>query len=385
MELTERCNNKCSHCYINLPADDARAQKRELSFDKVRTILEEAASLGCLTLRFTGGEPLLRDDFEDIYLFARKLGIRVKIFTNGTLITPHLAALFSRIPPGDSIQVSLYGTNRKTYETVTRRSGSFEAVENGLELLLDHRIPFVINAVVLPLTMDSFREFENWIPSVPEMNVPLPPVPAIHLSCRGKDDARDKRIKTFRISAAERLALEARQPEPYINDLKSFCSRFCRVPGDALFECGAGVRRGSIDAYGNLQPCLLLRHPHTVYDLKKGPLRDAVHEFFPRIRQLRAGNPLYLERCARCFLHSLCEQCPAVSWMETRSLDGWPEHFCEFTHAQARFIGLLDEGEKSWMVTDWKRRIKNLISKADPFFARMKNMNIHTAFEKSTR
>ena len=77
IELTERCNNNCVHCCINLPAEDAVAKKRELSTAAIKDILKEAASLGCLTARFTGGEPLLRDDFEELYLYARKTGFKV--------------------------------------------------------------------------------------------------------------------------------------------------------------------------------------------------------------------------------------------------------------------------------------------------------------------
>ena len=113
MELTERCNNNCIHCYINLPADDIKAKEKELSTEEIKDILKEAASLGCLKVRFTGGEPLLREDFEELYLFARRLGLKVLIFTNGTLITPQLADLFARIPPLEKIEVSLYGMKRK--------------------------------------------------------------------------------------------------------------------------------------------------------------------------------------------------------------------------------------------------------------------------------
>jgi len=99
IELTERCNNKCLHCCVNLPKDDQQAKKKELSSDKIRSILKEAASLGLLSVRFTGGEPLLREDFEEIYLYARRLGLKVLLFTNATLISPHLVELFSQIPP----------------------------------------------------------------------------------------------------------------------------------------------------------------------------------------------------------------------------------------------------------------------------------------------
>ena len=82
IELTERCNNDCIHCCINLPANDAGAKARETSTTVLKDILFQAAELGCLQVRFTGGEPLLRRDFRELYLCARKLGMKVLLFTN---------------------------------------------------------------------------------------------------------------------------------------------------------------------------------------------------------------------------------------------------------------------------------------------------------------
>src|SRR5512136_2635476 len=88
IELTERCNNACLHCCINRPTHDPRAARRELSAAQWGKILRQAADLGALSVRFTGGEPLLRPDFADIYLGARRLGLKVMLFTNARLITP---------------------------------------------------------------------------------------------------------------------------------------------------------------------------------------------------------------------------------------------------------------------------------------------------------
>src|SRR4030065_2931581 len=115
IELTERCNNNCVHCCINLPADDPVAKKRELSTAAIKDILKEAATLGCLTVRFTGGEPLLRDDFEELYLYARKSGLKVLLFTNATLMTPSLAELFSVIPPLEKTEVTVSCMNTVSY------------------------------------------------------------------------------------------------------------------------------------------------------------------------------------------------------------------------------------------------------------------------------
>ena len=63
-------------------------------------------------------------------------------------------------------------------------------------------------------------------------------------------------------------------------------------------------------------------------------------------------------RC--CFLKGLCEQCPAKSWMEHGTLDTPVKYFCEIAHAQAEFLGLLEENEKAWEIKDWKKRMGSL-------------------------
>ena len=109
VELLERCNNNCIHCYINLPQNDPVAKEKEISAEEIKSILKEAASLGCRLIRFSGGEPFLREDFEELYLFARRLGLVVVIMTNATLISPRLGRLLARVPPLAKLEVSLYG------------------------------------------------------------------------------------------------------------------------------------------------------------------------------------------------------------------------------------------------------------------------------------
>ena len=359
MELSERCNNNCIHCNINLPADDLNAQQKELSQDEIKKILREAVSLGCLTVMFTGGEPLLREDFEDLYIFARRLGLRVTIFTNATLITPAVAKVFARIPPLQPIEVTVYGMRRSSYEAVTRVSGSFEAAWQGIHLLLERKVPFVVKGALLPPNRGEMGEFESWASTIPWMDAA--PSYSIFFDLRDRLDSQQKNplIKGLRLSPEEVVAFFFRRQEKYLREIREFCSQFTRPSGSNIFSCGAGVRSSCVDAYGHLQLCMLLRHPATVYDLKKGSLKDALTNFFAEIRNMKAENPDYLNRCARCFLHGLCEQCPARSWIEHGTLDTPVAYHCEIAHAQARALGLLDEGELAWQIEDWKERIRN--------------------------
>ena len=158
IELTERCNNDCIHCCINLPAHDADARAREMTTAQVKDILTQAAALGCLRVRFTGGEPLLRPDFEELYLFARRLGMKVLLFTNARLITPRLADLFARIPPRVTIEVTVYGMHAESYDAVARALGAFAQFWRGVNLLLERRVPFIVKQALMQIGRASCRE-----------------------------------------------------------------------------------------------------------------------------------------------------------------------------------------------------------------------------------
>lgn len=359
MELTERCNNNCIHCYINLPADDVSAKKKELGTDEIKKILKEAVSLGCMTVRFSGGEPLLREDFEEIYVFSRKRGLRVLIFTNAALIDPHLAELFSRIPPLECIEVTVYGMKKDSYEAVTRIPGSFESSRRGIKLLLEKKVPFVVKGVLSPFNKSEISEFEREVATIPWMK--RPPSFSMFFDLRGRrDGSKNESIKKIRVSPEEGLEILTRNKDRYIKGMKEFSSKFMRPPGDRLFSCGSGLG-GCVDAYGYFQPCMLLRHPDMVYDLRKGSLKEALTDFFPKLRKIKATNPDYLSRCARCFLKGLCGQCPAKSWSEYGTLDTPVEYLCGVAHAQARFLGLIRENEKAWEVKDWRDRIRDFV------------------------
>ncbi len=315
-----------------------------------------------MSVRFTGGEPLLRKDFEKLYLVARELGLKVFLFTNGTLITEKLALLFKRVPPLEPIEISLYGMKAKSYEAISRCPGSFEAAWQGIRLLLKHEVPFLIKSALLHPNRDEIEEFEVFASTIPWMDEP--PGFALSLDYRARPEQREKNkhIDKLRLSPEDILRHLVRKPEVYLKGKREFCSRFMAPPGDKLLGCGAG-NGGCVDAYGNLQPCLQLRHPDMLYSMRKegASLKDGISRFFAGLREsARARNPDYLARCARCFLKGLCEQCPAKSWMEHGALDSPVDYLCRVAHVQAEYLGLVEKGEKAWELDNWKERVRNM-------------------------
>ncbi len=358
LELTERCDNACIHCYINRPADDADARARELSTAEVKRILDEAAALGTWVVRFTGGEPLLRDDFDEIYLHARRQGLRVQISSNARRITPERAELFARIPPLEPIDVTVYGMRRETYEGISRAPGSYEEFRQGVALLLDRKVRFGVRAVLLPSFEAERGEFEAWASTIPWMKEAPFYTTELDLRARRDDEEAMDRIRRLR-KPPEQWSHPVEEEATYRSRMALFSRSQLGPPGERLFSCAAGLKC-SVDAYGVLQPCLQLRHPATVYDLRNGSLREGVGEIRSRLVAMKAADPAYLERCAKCFLRNLCQQCPAKSWMEHGTLETPVDYLCAVTHSQAVKLGWLYAGEKAWEVVEWRERARSI-------------------------
>jgi radical SAM protein with 4Fe4S-binding SPASM domain len=360
MELTERCGNNCIHCYIRQPEQDARIKKREMTTEKIKNILTEAASLGCLDVRLTGGEPLLRPDFPEIYTFARKLGIRVELFTNATRIDRSLCRLYSRIPPLKPIEVTLYGMRRESYERVTRTPGSFNAAMQGIRLLSEYAVPFHIKGVLIPPDETEMKQMEAWAAGLPG-DIP-PPHFAVYFDLRARRDSpsRNQAIRRLRLSPDIAIAVQSRHREEWLSDRRNFCRHFLNPSGDALFACGAGSGYLAVDPYGTAQPCLLLRHPDMQFDLHTGTLKQALDNYAQILPGHKAQNPVYKEKCARCFLSPLCEQCPAKAWMEHGTLDTPVDYYCAAAHEEAVKLGLLNPGEEAWKICNWRERLNRL-------------------------
>ena len=379
LELTERCNNDCIHCCINRKANDAQAQAREMTTEQIEGFLRQAADLGCLQVRVTGGEPLLRKDFQELYIYARRLGLKVLLFTNACLVTPELADLFVRIPPLAEIEITVYGMHRESYEAVTRSPGSFARFQRGINLLLERKVPLAVKWVILPQNKNEVAEFEAWAGTIPRMTGRLPSyVVSLDLRNRRDDEERNACIQSLRLTPSDSLEILTRDVVKYKRSMEEFAARFMGTSGDKLFSCGAGCSL-CIDAYGCAQPCMGIRAPEWTVNLvsefasmqegksvsdtsvsglnRKSAGLEGTLSRFSGICDLCSTNPEYLRRCARCFLKGLCEQCPAKSWTEHGTLDTPVEYLCETAHAQARYMGWLGENEYGWEVMNWRERI----------------------------
>ena len=338
LEVTARCNNNCRHCYINLPALDRAARAKELTLEEISSLAAQAVELGALWCLITGGEPLLRGDFAEIYLGLKKQGLLVSVFTNACLITAQHVKLFQKYPPRD-IEVTVYGTTRATYERVTRKPGSFAAFRRGLDLLLKAGLNVRLKAMALS---SNRRELAAIAAFCRERTADYFRFdPFLHLRFDG-NPRRNREISRERLSPAEIVAVEQADGER-ARALARHCDQlidhgYARERANNLFFCTAGNSRFSVSYEGLFRLCSSLWHPACLYDLRQGSLAEAWHKLVPAVRAMRSRRKQFLQKCRVCSLNNLCLWCPATAGLEHGRLDAWCQYFCEVAHARAEAI-----------------------------------------------
>jgi radical SAM protein with 4Fe4S-binding SPASM domain len=335
LEITARCNQDCGHCYINRPADDRAALSAELTPDEIAAIADQAVALGSVWCLVTGGEPLLRADFQDIYLRLKRKGLLVSVFTNAALIRDAHIDLFRKYPPRD-VEVTVYGVTAETYERVTRRPGSFAAFMEGLNRLMDGGIRVRLKAMALRSNLHELPAIAAFCRSRTKDFFRFDP--QLHLRFDG-DQRRNSLIRAERLTPGEIVAIDRSDGER-LSAMRKGGNRlineaFTRDGSNLLFRCGAGRNSFSVGADGMFRLCSSLWAPGTTADLRRMPLREAWENHAPRIRDIRSDRPEYLDACRRCELVNLCLWCPAHAHLETGALDAPVDYFCEVAHARA--------------------------------------------------
>ena len=85
-ELTARCNFNCPMCYVHMTEEQIRASGKELTAQQWLDIARAAKEKGMVFALLTGGEPLVRKDFFEIYDGMREMGLLISVNSNGSML-----------------------------------------------------------------------------------------------------------------------------------------------------------------------------------------------------------------------------------------------------------------------------------------------------------
>lgn len=326
LDLTYRCNNICRHCWLWL-APNASQQTAELSFDEIRSIAAQARALGTRQWKISGGEPMLRDDFADIFDTLTRKAPTYSLNTNGTLITPEIAQLLTR---KGTKMIALYGATADVYDAVTRNPGGFEAALRGMNYLREAGAGFVVQ--LIPMR-------ENWHQwaAMQELAKSLSPHQRVgsawlFLSSSGSP-ATNRAIAAQRLDPRDVIALDEPIPSKdegrtlRVRDETDHPSSFDQ--DDRLFaQCIAGRQDFHIDPYGMMSWCAFIKDPALRYDLRHGTFREAWEEFIPSCADKVRGGDEWRENCGSCDQRADCRWCAVYAYLETGRYSARMPYLC---------------------------------------------------------
>ena len=330
IEVTRRCPLACLHCYNNLPMGDLEARNRELSTEEHKRLLDELAEVGCLWLLFTGGEIFARKDFLEIYTHAKKKGFLITLFTNGTMITEKVADYLAEWRPF-SIEITLYGRTRETYEALTAVPGSYDRCMRGIQNLLDRKLPLKLKTVPTSINKHEVFAMQAFAKDL-GLEFKFDPQINPRIDCSLSPLA-------VRLTPEEIVALDMHDPQRAVEYTRLIQHDF-EAPksniehSDEVYFCGGGMNSFAVNAYGGMSICVISQQE--TYDWRSGSVKEGWEQFLLKVRTKKQTQ---LTKCKSCRIQSLCGMCPANGELENGDQESPVDFLCQAAHLRAMSLG----------------------------------------------
>ncbi len=316
---TQRCNLNCLHCY-------ARAQDMvyhgELTTEEGKAFIQDLADFDVPVILFSGGEPTVRKDIIELAIWAKKLGIRPVLSTNGTLITARLAEEIAGVGFGE-IGISIDGIGAVN-DHFRGQEGAFEAALRGIRQLvaLKQRV-----SLRLTITQHNFREIPAIFDLVEQENIDR--ICFYHLTYAGRASKMQAEDVSHRETRAivdlifdKTLDLHRRGLNKEVLTVDNHADGvylYFRVKQEdparaaAVLELlrrnggnNSGVRIAAVDNLGNVHADQFWWH-YSLGNVRQRKFGDIWNDTSdPLLRGLRSRKPLLKGRCARCQYLDLC-------------------------------------------------------------------------------
>lgn len=313
IEITPYCNFHCVHCYLS-----DYAETKLLSTSELKLIMDKLYTKGVLFLYFTGGEILMRPDFVELYLYAKKKGFIMELLTNISLLDEEIADMFAEYPPAN-ISISVYGASNETYKNVTGRDGMFDTVVQSLHSLHKRQLHMELKFIALNENISDFYAvkriaesfscfFSHTFELFPTLNGNLESISHM-LPLEDIVDFERHYSKTANVWACSILNLKDRTQ--------------MTAP---LYMCDIALTNFLVDSEGYLNPCNKLRTKR--FNLLHCSF-DEAWSAFAEYRDMKAPDNY---PCPGCKLLGMCNPCVAENLLFTGNSTTPPEVNCKLTH-----------------------------------------------------
>ncbi len=292
LELTYRCNERCSHCYVEKFWDDPSKILSKKDWIKILYELREA---GTLYLILMGGEPTLSPYFFDIIKKGTELGFHVSIISNGLKINSYEYAKKMKNVGLKLVTFSLYSLDESIHDKITRVPGSHKKLLNSIDFCKSLNIDVSINSLLTEANAIGLFDLYNW---ASDNGFELKIDPNITPKLNG-----DMSPTLYRASKETLLWFFRERSRRWENSIPS---PSLETTNDYI--CNAAKGKCAVNPYGDLLPCIEIRqsmgnliqkHFHEIWNSK-----DAQKWRTPRISQLKEND---------MNLYQFCEHCPGMA------------------------------------------------------------------------
>ena len=316
---TSRCNLNCVHCYSS---SDARGGNSSMSTSEGKAFIRQLAYFGVPVLLFSGGEPLLREDFFELARYAVEIGLGVVLSTNGTLITSDVASQIKDIGFREvGISLDGVGVINDRFRGV---NGAYEAALEGIRncKAVGQRV-----SLRMTLTKSNYKEVDSIFDLVEKESIDR--VCFYHLAYSGRGSAlRDEDLSHSETRGVLDLIFD-RTLDLYKRRLRKevltvgnhadgvyLYHRVKEQDGERAVAVmsllrrnggnNSGVLIGAVDAIGNVHPDQFWSGV-TFGNVRERPFGEMwIDKSNPLMRGLKDRKALLKGRCAKCSYLDIC-------------------------------------------------------------------------------
>ena len=316
--LTRQCNLACDHCYM----DASIERQKELKLEDGIRLIDELADLRIPMIIFTGGEPLLSQNFYAYAFHARESGLRTVVSTNGTLITPEAARLMAEAKIG-YVGVSLDSAMPEKHDKFRGVKGAWARALQGLR---KSKAAGLKTGLRITLTRDNWQEVPALLNLALEEGIPRFCLYHLVPTGRGagiadRDVSAEQRRAIIKFLAEAAIELKDKDIEILTTDSPMDGAYLLEILRDnpnrdhvrALLTnaggCSTGTRVANIDYGGDVHPCHFMPHL-TVGNIRHRSFKEIwIDDPSPELKMLRRMKSKLKGACSDCQYLELCGGC----------------------------------------------------------------------------
>lgn len=330
-ELTPRCNFRCKMCYIR--REPGQMAVRERTAAEWLELGRQARDAGLVFLLLTGGEPMLRSDFGEIYEGLTKLGLSISINTNGSLLSEDLKVLFRRLPPA-LVNVTVYAASSQGYETLCGHGAGLDKAVETIGFFRELGTVVNMNTTITPWNVGDHEKIWALAQAMGQtLRATLYNFPPARGGC-GADFQRlsPEKVGALLVQDVLYTGGEARleQIASKLGTADEIGMNCTMEPGEGM-ACYAGKSQFWITWDGRMTPCGMMEAPAAQ------PFEQGFEATWQNIAEKTAAITLCPD-CRDCEIKGTCTNCAAVTWAETGRFDGRPDYMCRLNQSYRRHI-----------------------------------------------